>query len=256
MTKRSKYVLSSLVLSSGFLFFQTFLNEYRFLGIGALSILTLIFFYWSLREGLGLNATLLTLVLPFMYTLAVGLFWFLLPASFWARVPIVLLYAIGLYALFLTLNIFTVTVIKTIALSRAAKGVGFVLTLFIAFLLFDAVLSLKIHVLANVSLVFIISFPLYLQGLWSVKPSEVVGKNILIYSLSFSYINGLITFFTHFWPVSLVVGSLMLTALSYILLGLGQAKVEARLFKKTVREYLSIGVVVFFVAVLVTSWRG
>ena len=57
-----------------------------------------------------------------------------------------------------------------------------------------------------------------------------------------------------FWPVTVVVGSLFLTVALYMLLGLGQASIEERLFGQTVREYLVVGLVVFLGMFLATRW--
>jgi hypothetical protein len=59
-----------------------------------------------------------------------------------------------------------------------------------------------------------------------------------------------------FWPVTVVVGSLFLTVAAYMLLGLGQSKLEARLFTQTVREYLFVGAFVFVGMFIATRWGG
>src|SRR3990167_4175758 len=125
MSKRRRFVITSLALSLGFVGIQFLLDQFRMLAIGGLGILTLLLFSWSLFEGLGINMTLLSLVFPTLYTVGVGLFWFLLPATIFTRLPVVILYGLGIYALCLTSNIYTVAAIRTIALLRAAKGVGF-----------------------------------------------------------------------------------------------------------------------------------
>lgn len=256
MTKRHKFLITSALLSLGFIGINLFEVQFRFIGVGALTALTLLLFAWSLWEGLGINATLLTLVLPSLFTLGVGLFWFLLPTSVLARLPIVILYAIGVYALGLTSNIYTVSAIRTIALLRAAKGVGFVLTLFTSALLFNAVVSLKIPVLLIAVLTFLVSFPLFLQGLWTSKLSRDLEPSLLAQSGIFSYGVALVGTLLHFWPVSVVSGSVFMTTAVYVLLGLGQAKGEGRLFKQTVREYLVVGVLVFIVLLFSTNWRS
>ncbi|OGM31200.1 hypothetical protein A2803_01860 [Candidatus Woesebacteria bacterium RIFCSPHIGHO2_01_FULL_44_21] len=256
MSKRHKFLITSLVLSLGF-FGITFLeNEDRLVGIAALSLGSIIMFFWTLREGIKRDATLLCLILPPLFTLGVGLFWFLLPSTFYARLPIIVLYGIGVYSIALTANVLTVSVLKKIALARAAKGVSFVLTLFTLFLLYDAVLSLKASIFIASSAVLVASFPLFLQGLWVSRITKEVGSEILIYSGVFSYVVGGVAVLMYFWPVSVVVGSLFLTVVVYILLGLGQAKIEARLFRQTVNEYLTIGTIVFLIMLLSTNWHG
>lgn len=255
ITKRQRFVISSIILTLGFVALASVEGQSRFVGIAALTVFTTAFFIWSL-EGLGLNATLLVLILPAFFTLGIGLFWFLLPATVFTRLPILILYGIGIYALSLTKNIFTVSAIRTIALVRAAKGVGFVLTLFTSFLLFDAALSLKTGPLINALIIFLISFPLFIQGLWVSKLGKSVSRETLIYTGFFSYALATISILLYFWPVTVVVGSIFLTAGVYVLLGLGQAKLEGRLFRQTAREYLFVGTVIFIAMILVTHWRG
>jgi hypothetical protein len=257
LSKRKKFVLTSAILSLGFVVISLMDNQHRLLSIGVLSFSTLVLFAWALYEGLGINTTLLALILPPLYTLGVGLFWFLLPATIFARLPIVILYGLGLYALSLTNNIFTVSSFRTIALVRAARGVGFVLTLIVSFLLFDAVLSIKVSIFWTAILSFAVSFPLFMQGLWTSSLSNELLKNrILLYSLLFSLSILQIATFLYFWPVTVVVGSLFLTVSVYILLGLGQARVEDRLFSRTMKEYLTVGLIVFITIFLATRWGG
>src|SRR3990167_593399 len=256
MSKRKKFLITSALLASGFVGINFLDNEVRFWAIGGLTILTIVLFYWSLAEGLALDATLLTLVLPALFTLGVGIFWFLLPATIFARIPVVALYGLGIYALGLTLNIYTVSAIRTIALSRAAKGVGFVLTLFTAFLLFDALFSLKTQIWIFAPAIVTTSFPLFLQGFWSTRLTKEIEKKLLFYSLISGLLIGEIGLMLYFWPVTIVVGSLFLTIGVYILLGLGQASLEGRLFTQTVRDYLTVWLLVFLSMLIVTRWAG
>ena len=254
MSKRRRFILTSAVLSLGFVGIASLENQFRFIGIGVLGLLTLILYYWSLREGLGKNSTLLTLVLPFYFTVSVGLFWFLLPASILARVPIVILYGLGIYTLCLTSNIYTVAAIRTIALLRAARGVGFVLTLVTFFLVFDAILSIKSPIYVTSILVGVLSFPLYFQGLWSVMLQKSVSREVLTHAIVASVAMSQIALSLFFWPVTVVVGSLFFTVACYIMLGLGQAKLEGRLFNQTLREYVILGLLVFVGMFFATRW--
>jgi hypothetical protein len=254
MSKRKRFVITSVVLSLGFIGIQLLENQFRFISIGVLTLLTLALFTWSLKEGLGRNLTLLTLVLPAMFTLGVGIFWFLLPVNIFARLPVVIFYGVGIYVLCLTANIYTVATIRTIALLRAAHGVGFVLTLVTCFLVYDAILSLRSGVLITVPTAALFSFPLFFQGLWSAVLETKFDKEVLIMSAIFSLIIGEAAFSLSFWPVTVVVGSLFLTIAVYILLGLGQAKLEGRLFSQTVRDYLVVGILVFIGMFFATRW--
>lgn len=255
ITKRLKFITTSLILSSGFVLLQFIESQNKVLTISLMLVLTLLLFFFSLKEGLGLNATLLTLILPVFFTGGVALFWFLLPSSFMTRVPIVLIYAVSTYALCLTANIYTVSTIRTIALLRAARGVGFVLTLLTTFLIYDVILSLREDILTTSLAIGALSFPLFLQGLWATVLDKKIAKRTVIMSILFSLVLTQISVILYFWPSRVVVNSLFLTVSVYMMLGLGQMKLEGRLFDKTVKEYLSVGFIVFLGMLIATSWR-
>ncbi len=256
MSKRRKFVVTSLLLSLGFIAIQFLTDQNRFWAIGVLSILTVVLFLWALWEGLGKNMTLSTLILPVIFTSGVGIFWFLLPANIYTRIPIVIFYGIGIYVLCLTMNIFSVAAVRTIALLRAARGVGFVLSLVTSFLVYDTILSLKTGIYILVPLVLLISLPLYFQGFWMVNLEKVFSKNLLNLSLVSALVTSEVALLLYFWPVSVVVGSLFLTVAFYMLLGLGQARVEDRLFPGIVREHLVVGIIVFLAMFMATHWGG
>jgi hypothetical protein len=58
----------------------------------------------------------------------------------------------------------------------------------------------------------------------------------------------------YFWPVTVVVGSLFLTVTGYVILGLGQIRLEGRLFSQTIREHLYLSAAVFVGMFLATRW--
>jgi hypothetical protein len=256
MSKRKRFLITSFLLSLGFIGIQFLDNTYRFWAIGGLSLLSVLLFAWSLKEGLGKNMTLLTLILPAFFTAGVGVFWFLLPASIFTRLPIVLFYGFGIYVLCLTANIYTVAAIRTIGLLRAAHGVGFILTLVTSFLVYDAILSLRSSVLITAPAIAIFSFPILFQGFWSIVLEKECSEGLMLLSLISSLVIGEISLALYFWPVTVIVGSLFLTVTFYMLLGLGQAKLEERLFSQTVREYLIVGILVFIGMFLATHWGG
>ncbi|MEK7168709.1 MAG: hypothetical protein AAB778_01740 [Patescibacteria group bacterium] len=254
MSKRLRFIVSSLLLSGGFIWIQFLDDLYKFYAIGLLVLLTSVFSIWSFFEGLGKNMTILALILPILFTLGVGIFWFLLPSNIYTQIPIVIFYGLGIYILFSTMNIYTVSSQKTIALLRAARGVGFVLTLAVAFLIFDAILSIRQNIFVSSFLIFVSSFPLLLQGLWSIELEKDFDKEVFVMSLVSSVILTELSILIFFWPVTVVVGSLFLTSGVYLLLGLGQAKLEDRLFPVVVREYLTVGLIVLIGMFFATRW--
>lgn len=256
MSKRQKFVLTAFLLSGAFWATASAESINRVVGISLISIASVILFAWSLSDSLRKDATLLLLILPAMFTFGVGSFWFLLPSVALAHAPIIILYGLGIYALALKSNIVTISRIRTIALLRAAKSVDIVIRLFTSFLLFDAIFSLKTSLFINLFLTFITAFLLFLPSMWISYLSSKLTKELILHVLSYSYIITMLCLFLFFWPSSVVVSSLLLTSATYVLLGLGQAYHEGRLFKETVREYVVVGIIVFVAMALSTSWRG
>lgn len=254
ISKRIRFVISSLILLLGFVSVQFLEEVYKFPAIGLLVAVTGILSAWCFYEGLRKDMTLSSLILPMFYTLGVGTFWFLLPASVYTRIPIIIFYTTGIYILFSTMNIYTVASSKTIALLRAARGVGFVLTLITSFLLYDAILSIRQSVFISAPLVLLSSFLLFLQGFWSIELDKKIDKNILNVSLVSGLIVMELSILIFFWPVTVVVGSLFLTSGVYLLLGLGQTKLEDRLFPSVIREYLTVGFIVLIGMFFATQW--
>ncbi len=254
MSKRTRFIITSLILSVGLLGIQYIEGAYKFYAMIGLIILTIILFFVSLKEGLERNMTLTTLLLPALFTLGVGLFWFLLPANLFTRIPIVIFFAAGIYVLCLTMNIYSVSAFKNIALLRAARGVGFVLTLLTSFLLFDAIFSLRQPVYVTLPLYFVSSFLLFFQGFWSIELKKNLTNNLFIITLISSLVLTELSALIFFWPVTVVVGSLFLTSGVYLLLGLGQAKLEERLFPTTLREYFTLGIIVLMGMFFATHW--
>ena len=133
---------------------------------------------------------------------------------------------------------------------------GFVLSLVTSFLVFDTILSLKSELYILLPLVFAISFPLYLQGFWTVLLEKKFSKDLLLLSATASLVTTEIAAVLFFWPVTVVVGSLFLTVTFYVLLGLGQAKLDGRLFPVILREHLVVGTLVLIAMFFATRWGG
>ena len=193
-----------------------------------------------------------------MFPLSVGLFYFLLPQQTITRLVVLVLFTVGIYALLLTANIFAVASIRTIQLLRAARAVGFLLTVLTGAFLFNLILSLKFSFLPVAGLVFAVSYPLFLQGLWSSELTTTLSKRTALYSLISSLVIAQFALALSFWPVDVAMGSIFLAMVVYVMLGLLQHLVEERLFRKTLQEYLGFGGIVFAIVVVSVflRWRA
>lgn len=270
MTKRQKFVLSSAILLAGFVSIQFLDYQYMFFGVAGLGIMTLLLSAWSLRESLSKNAALLVLIIPVLFTVGAEIFFLGLetgsfpdiwgmPPDFikrFVQVLVGLVYVIGIYALLLTANIYTVAAARTIQLLRSAHAVGFVLTLVTAFFLFNTAWSLKEPFWMNGLVVGLVSFLLFLQGFWTIELEQGISREVLLLSIASAFVVSEIATVLSFWPVTVSVASLAVTTAVYVTLGLGQAKLQQRLFAKTVKEYLFIGAIVACTMFLTAKWGG
>lgn len=254
LTKRRRFILTSLLLTGGLFLIQQGVVNSRYFAIGILSFVSLVLSLWSLGIPLSSRVWLFSWVLPFCFTVSVSLFYFLLPSSLLSLVPILLLYLVGMYVLLLSENIFFVTSIRTIQLYRSASAVSFLLTLLTAFLLYDTILSFRLIYYFNIAIVWLVSFLLILHSCWVSRLDEGISNKLLEYSFILSWCVSTTALAISFWPVTITQGSLLLTANLYVLIGTAQAKLNDRLFKKVVREYLVIGLTVVLVMVISTHW--
>lgn len=255
MSKRKRFVLVSLLLSLSLVGTQLVRVEFRYQAIVVFGGISFALSAWALSEGLKGVEWLTVLTLPVLYPVSVGLFYFLLPERLLTRLVILGVFGIGMYALLLTENIFSVAAIRTIQLLRAAHAVGFLLTLVTAFFLFDTIWSFRLPFYANGALVGLASLPLFLQGLWSYRLGEErIEKRTLQYALALVLGLGQIALALSFWPVTVPVGSLFLVTMVYVGLGISQYHFSSRLFHKTLYEYLGVGIIVLVTTFLVTRW--
>lgn len=256
LSKRGKFVITAAFLSVALLAVPFVDFTFRFATIGLLSFAAYFLSAWSLKEGLSGIEWLTVLTLPSYFAAGVSLFFFLIPAGWMIRLAVTLLFGLGFYVLLLTENIFSVAAIRTIQLLRSAQAVGFLLTVVTAFLIYDAILSFRFSPWVNGLLVGLFSLPLVLQALWYVQLEERITPKILIYSLSLSLTLAEAGFVFSFWPLAVASESLALTTVFYMILGLAQHQLEERLFKRTVYEYLGVGLVVLLITIFTTRWGG
>jgi hypothetical protein len=252
-SKRQKFIVSVIVLSLGLFSSQYILGKSAISIVFVLSILTPIFLYIGLRNDLKENFNLQVFILPFFYSLAVGLFYLLVPARLLTRVGMTSLYAMGLYSLYLSQNIFTVSSIRTIALLSGARTVSLVLTLLSYFFLSNVVFSFHINVFITLLLIFIYTFLIVLQAIWT----YTLEKNPLVeifWTLSLTICLSEVALFLWFRLSSPTVLALFLSAIFYVLIGLTHAWFEKRLFRGVILEYFWVTVVSFIFLVLFTNF--
>lgn len=242
------------ILTIGLMATQLFSGGLRFDVLFGLMIVSYILSAWVLREELHGWEFLTLLTLPALYTGAVFLFYFLLPVRLLTRLPIAVLYALGMYAILLTENIYNVAAERNIQLLRAAHSVGFLLTLVTNFFLIETILSLHLSFYLNVLLTGLVVFPLTIQSLWSMELTSIISAKVWMGSMIITLILMELVFVFSFWPIIITIEALFVTTAFYTLAGMTQQYLVERLFVKTAREFLTVLILVFVLVAVTTRW--
>lgn len=256
LSKRQQFVSITIILTLGLIVTQMAPSDWRYPLVITFSLATFLLTAFGLREDLAGIEWLTLLALPTLFTAAVLLFYFLLPIRWLTRLPVAALYAVGMYALLLTENIFNVAAERSIALLRAAHTIGFLLTLVTYFLLISTIFSFRMSVGWTVIFIGSISFALILQALWSVeltaRVSGVVGRTTAVLTLALMEL----VWIFEFWPVTSTLIALFLTTCVYCSVGMAQQYIGEKFYKKTAIEFGSVAVIVFILLLIATKWRG
>lgn len=254
LSKRQKFVFIILLLSSG-VWFSTYLSGISLILVSViLSILGMILLYLTLRYDISGTFYYPILILPFFFTISFALFYPLIPARFLTRTILILIYAFGLYSLFLTNNIFAVSAIRTINLLRSARIVSFVLTIVVLFLLTNIVFSQRLPFFVTPIIISVITFLLNFQSLWVYSLSKAFIRESLMSSILIAVALGQLAFILNLWPVTAAIYSIFITGIFYAYSGLTHAWVEKRLFKGILWEYVWVGFLAILILVFFSNW--
>lgn len=254
LSKRKKLVLVDILTCLGFWGISLASDFYRYLLIVGLSIFVGILVWWSLKEDLKAAGWGMVIILPMMFSVAMSLFYFILPGKLLTRIIIFVVFGIGMYGILLTENIFSVSTQRTIQLLRAAQALGFLFSLITAFLLFEVIFSFYLNPFLNSLITLIVVIPICLQGVWSGSLEEKLSSQTWIQTFCLAFIIAQGALFISMWPVNVMVGSLALVTILYVGLGLIQQNLAGRLFKKTISEYVRVGVLVFIILLAISQW--
>lgn len=252
-SKRQKFVLSVLILSVGLFIAEYVVGRFGVILVLMLSFLTSFLLYLSLREDLKENFTPQVLILPFFYTLALGLFYLLVPARLLTRFAMTFLYALGLYSLFLSENIFTVSAIRTIQLLSGARTISLVLTMLSYFFISNVVFSFHTNIFITLGLVALYTFPIVLHSVWTYAQEKSLFSQVFwVLTITICLIE--VAAFLWFSQGSPTVLALFLTAIFYVILGLTHAWFERRLFRGVILEYFWVTIISFIFLTFFSSW--
>lgn len=254
--KRQKIVISAALLTIGLLSTQLVNFDLRFRFLGGLTVLTYILSFWSLKEGINITKAFILMILPTLFTLGVASFYFLLPVRWLTRLPVAVLFGLTFYLLLLAQNVFNVASLRTIPLYRAASTASFLFTLLAAFFLYHVIFAFNLLFLWNGVVVFLVSFPLILQVLWSIQMEDKISGATAAQSFVLSLVLGELALSLSFWPSSATIWALSLSSVMYVLLGLTTQSLRGRLTGRVGWEYTAIGFAMLIVTFFTTAWAG
>ncbi len=255
LTKRKRFFMVSVLLTIGLFAVQQFPVDSRILVFGVYGLFSYLLCTWSLFRDLRGIAWVTNLILPTFYPLAVGLFYFLLPQYDLTRIIVAGLFLVSMYALLLTSNIFAIASMRTIQLLRAARAVGFLLTVLTAAFLFHFIFSLRVGVPYILLLSVVITFPLFVFGIWSyVLGERMSGKEMSRAAIATIVVVELAVAIS-FWQIDVALISIFLSMIVYVVLGIFQHELEDRLFARTIQEYVGFGILVFGIISTMVMWR-
>jgi len=255
MRRREKFVIASILLSLGFLGSQYVNLDYRYWAVLIFSLLSYLVSAWVLSDDLQRYELITIVPFPAFYSAGVGLFYFLLPESLFSRIFILVLFSVGMYGLYLTLNIFSVAKGRSIQLLHAAHAIYLLFTLLTSLLFLNTILSLKLPFWSNGILTALTHFPLIFLSLWSIKLEPKVGGEIVPLSLMLTLVLVEMSVVLSFYPFSVWHVALFVMSTMYIGLGVFHSYLKDRLFVNTLQEYSMVAGLIAMVFFILLPWR-
>lgn len=250
MRRREKFVIVSVLLSLSLLATQYVPLDWRYLGILVLFVLSYLSSAWALSEDLQSHEWLTIMPFPALYASSVALFYFLLPGMFWSRLIIIAIFGVGMYALFLTSNIFSVAKGRTIQLLYAANAVALFFTMITSLLFSNVIFSLRLPFYFNALFLFAAHFPLVLMSLWSIELEQRISKEVVLYSLIFTLILTELGTLFSFLPMQIWNQALFIMSFLYVGLSVVQSFFKGRLFRNTINEYNLVAILMLVLFIL------
>lgn len=254
LSKRQKFVISTIILSIGLFSSEYLFSGYGVLFAGILAVATDLLLIISLGDDLTNNFSFQPLVLPFLWSISFGFFYFLAPARLLTRIILTTIYAVGLYSVFLSENIFVVASIRTIQLLSSARIVTFVISLVAYFFISNTIFSFRISVVPTLLLFAFFTFLFLFHAVWTYTLSKSIKEDFLwnsIITLCLTEVAGILWF----WPTPTTVFAIFMTAIFYICTGLVHVWLDKRLFKGVLWEYVWVAVVAIFVLLWFSTWQ-
>lgn len=252
--KRIRFVISTVGLTAILLFSTFFFFDKAVVFVPLLITASYGASFFSLYEGIEKIEWYMLFLMPVLLSVAMYLFYFLFPVRWLTRIPFTIIYGISIYAALLSSNIFNVGVEKNLQLYRAGFSVNYFIQTMVFFLLGNVIASFHWGFLANALIFSVLSGALSLQLYWSIRLDMHLRKEVINHAWLTALLVGEASLFLSFIPLQESIFALALAVLYYCIGGLSHLHLDERLFKHSVREYVTILIVIFAILFLSISW--
>lgn len=256
ISKRKRFVIVSCFLTFFLVFIQTSEVKERFFLSAIFGGVTYILFWFGLFEDIAKIEWLTLFCLPVLFSIAVSLWYFLLPVRWITRLMVAIPYGITIYFLLLTENIYNVAAARTIQLLRVARTVGSFISILTVFLFFWTLFSFDLLYIWNFLLIFSFCFLISVSFFWSFKLSEVIDRSVFYFALVVSLTVAEMGYVLSFWPVDSLMNTLFLSTIFYSFLGIGENYFLQRPVVRSLWIYLFGVLGVLVLMIISTSWTG
>jgi len=253
--RREKFVLWAVVLSFCLLVVQYMSLEWRYVAVAGFTLITYFVTAFVLYEDLQPHEWLTVVPRPALYSLAVGLFYFLLPENLVTRIVIVAMFGIGMYALFLTSNIYAVAKGRTIQLVHAAYAVELLFSLIMSLLLTNTIFSLRLPFMFTAGLVGLAHAPIIFMSLWAVRLEKEISREVWSLTILLSLLVMEFALILTFIPFSIWYYALFIMSFLYICLSVLRSQLMGRLFRRALTEYILVAAFVLVLFLSFLPWK-
>lgn len=254
LTKRQKISLTTLILTAALFFFPFIQSDYKIYFLAAVVIGSYLLSVWSIYQELQGFEFVTLFVLPVLLTLSFGLFINQFNPIIEVRILLSTVYAVVIYTNLLAENIFNVAAERSIPLIRAARTVGYLVTLFVSFAFFSLLYGLGLDWWLLMIITYAVGTLLFAQALWQIELEETLSRPLIINSLVAGLIMAQLSAALSFWPLDPPKVGLAITALVYVLLGILQHMIKKDLTTRAAFEYIFVAFGVFLLLAVTTNW--
>jgi hypothetical protein len=254
LTKRQKITISSIFLAIGIFALPIIEGTNQLALLSAIVIASYFLSVWSIFGEFSPFELVSLFALPVILTASFGLFLTQFEVTLGVRLVLSVTYVVTMYTILLSENIFNVSVERNIPLVRAARTVGYLATLFVSFAFFTLLFGLGLDNLVFAFVSMVAAILLFAQGFWQIELKDTDPRRLVYYSLIGGLVVGEIAWALSFWPLEPPKVGLAVAATVYVILGILQHHVREDLNKRTLFEYIFVGVAVLLLLAISTSW--